>query len=103
MMNIVSGWVRNSHEQAGSEFNTPRNENTSNFRSNVQEKAATRGGQRGALQFSASLPYNTPNESLDNPPSRDHLEFLNYAELVSRIAEFNTPRNRIRGMPTRID
>ena len=43
--------------QAGPEFNTPRSENNTNFRRNAQEKAATRGGQRGALQFSVSFPY----------------------------------------------
>eukprot|EP01043_Picozoa_sp_COSAG02_P110399 COSAG02_NODE_46517_length_348_cov_0.819277_1_plen_85_part_10 len=37
--------------QAGSEFNTPRSENNTNFMSNAQQKAATRGGQRVALQF----------------------------------------------------
>jgi hypothetical protein len=31
-----------------SEFNTPRSENNTNFSSNAQEKAATRGGHRGS-------------------------------------------------------
>jgi hypothetical protein len=43
--------------QGGSGFNTPRSENNSNFSSNAQQKAAIRGGQRGALQFSVSFPY----------------------------------------------
>eukprot|EP01043_Picozoa_sp_COSAG02_P047358 COSAG02_NODE_4531_length_5252_cov_2.871919_5_plen_45_part_00 len=42
--------------QAGSEFNTPRSENNTNFIVNAQEKAATRCGQSGALQFSVSFP-----------------------------------------------
>eukprot|EP01043_Picozoa_sp_COSAG02_P049165 COSAG02_NODE_4912_length_4840_cov_10.382061_3_plen_170_part_00 len=50
-----SNWSKVS--QAGSEFNTPRNENNTNFRYNAQQKAATRGGQRGAVQFSVSFPY----------------------------------------------
>eukprot|EP01043_Picozoa_sp_COSAG02_P022114 COSAG02_NODE_1139_length_14295_cov_63.689279_6_plen_72_part_00 len=37
--------------QAGSEFNTPRSENNTSFRSNAKEKAATRDGQRGAQKF----------------------------------------------------
>eukprot|EP01043_Picozoa_sp_COSAG02_P028173 COSAG02_NODE_1696_length_11261_cov_132.993639_5_plen_97_part_00 len=38
-----------------------------NKTSPAQETAATRGGQRGALQFSVSVPYSgTPQES--NPP-----------------------------------
>jgi hypothetical protein len=32
-----------------------RSENNTNFSSNAQEKAATRGGQRGALQFSVGF------------------------------------------------
>eukprot|EP01043_Picozoa_sp_COSAG02_P083630 COSAG02_NODE_21612_length_781_cov_1.331378_1_plen_99_part_00 len=46
---------------------TPRGANKTNFTINAQEKAATRGGQRGALQFSVVFPYCTPNES--NPAS----------------------------------
>ena len=38
-----TGW------RVASELNTPRSENNTNFGNNAQEKAATRGGQRGAL------------------------------------------------------
>jgi hypothetical protein len=40
-----TGWLGQN------EFNTPRSENNTNFSSNAQEKAATRGGPSGALQF----------------------------------------------------
>ncbi len=56
---MTGGWSRpvKSHSRAGSEFNTPRSENDTNFRRNAQRKAATRGGQRGALMLSVSVPY----------------------------------------------
>ncbi len=50
-----------------SEFNTPRSENNTNFSTNAQRTAATRGGRSCALPLSVSFPYCTPNES--NPPS----------------------------------
>jgi hypothetical protein len=59
---LVTGWVRRAHE----EVDTPRSENNTNFTINAQEKAATRGGQRGALQFSVSFPYNPPSDTLNS-------------------------------------
>ncbi len=57
---------------ASPEFNTPQSENTTNFRANAQEKAATRGGQRGALQFSLSFPSSqrNPTHPLIRPINR---------------------------------
>ncbi len=43
--------------QAGSGFSILRSENNNNFINNAQQKAATRGGRRGSLQFSVRFPY----------------------------------------------
>ncbi len=46
---VVTGWVRIQLSL--------QSENNNNFMSGVQQNAATRGGQRGTLQFSVSFPY----------------------------------------------
>eukprot|EP01043_Picozoa_sp_COSAG02_P079451 COSAG02_NODE_18390_length_941_cov_8.250594_1_plen_75_part_10 len=53
--------------QAGSEFNTPWSENDTNFTSNAQQKAATRGGQRAALQLQSHFPHSPPDQRI--PPT----------------------------------
>jgi hypothetical protein len=60
--------------EAGSEFNTPRSENNTNFTSNAQQKAAIRGGQRGALQFLVSFPYSQRIQPSEGPPVVDEHE-----------------------------
>ncbi len=65
-----------AHDSAGpltasSEFNTPRIENTTNSSTTAQEKAATRGGQRGALHFSVSFPYSQRIQPPPPPPAAD--------------------------------
>jgi hypothetical protein len=60
---LRTGWVR---------IKTPRRENNTNFLlSNAQEKAATRGGQRGALHCSSQWVFLAPT----NPthPLHEHL------------------------------
>jgi hypothetical protein len=50
--------VPSVHEQAPCPWvNTPRSENHNIFINIAQEKAVTRGGQRGALQLAVSFPY----------------------------------------------
>ena len=60
-----------NHSQGGSEFDTPRTEYHTNFRCDAQEKAATRGGQRGRTAFLSHFSVCAPNES--NPEQTRYL------------------------------
>eukprot|EP01043_Picozoa_sp_COSAG02_P029577 COSAG02_NODE_1847_length_10681_cov_21.865904_6_plen_86_part_00 len=77
--------------QAGSEFNTPRIENKTNFRIDAQEKAATRGGQRGrtAVVSEFSLLPTNPTHPLiimrDCTRAPNFLPFQSSCTLISFV------------------